>query len=126
MRKDLKHLSSLPFIAGLFLLLLNDFWFKELFHNSLTGKLSDFCGLFVFSIFWSVMLPKKKPLVFFATALLFIFWKSPYSNGLIKLFSDYLYPIERVVDLTALIALAILPVAWRVLDIQFRKLYFNP
>src|SRR4051794_546054 len=39
---------SAPFLLSLDLLLLNDQVGKDLFHNALTGKLSDFAGLFSF------------------------------------------------------------------------------
>lgn len=38
-------LANPVFISSLLLLLLNDFVFKPVYHNWLTGKLSDFCGL---------------------------------------------------------------------------------
>ena len=112
MSKDQQQFSSFPFITSLVLLLVNDFILKAYFHNFITGKLSDFCGLFVFVIFWSVWFPKAKGIVFFSTALLFVIWKSPYSQGFINHFSDLLFPIDRVVDLYDLTALLILPFAW--------------
>jgi len=112
MPKQHQQLTSLPFITSLFLLLINDFILKDYLHNFLTGKLSDFCGLFVFVIFWSVCFPKAKGPVFFATAFLFVLWKSPYSQGFINLFSDLIFPIDRVVDLSDLTALLISPFAW--------------
>ena len=44
-------LTSPGFVVGLSLLLLNDLFLKARFHNPLTGKLSDFAGLFVFPLF---------------------------------------------------------------------------
>jgi len=111
MQKELKQLTTLPFLICLSLLLLNDFFLKTIFHNYLTGKLSDVCGLFIFPIFWSVFFPKHKAQVFFATALLFSFWKSPYSNSFIEFFSTSFFPIQRIVDVSDLIALAMLPIA---------------
>ncbi len=126
MQKPLKHLSSIPFLAGLAILLVNDFILKERYHNFLTGKLSDFAGLFIFPIFWSVVFPKNKHLVFFTTAVLFVLWKSPCSESLINFFSYYFYPIYRVVDFTDLIAFASLPLAWKALQLRTLSLNFNP
>lgn len=122
----LKSINTIPFIFCLGLLFLNDFYLKEAYHNWLTGKLSDFCGLYVFASFWSALLTTQKKWVYFGTALLFILWKSPYAQGVIDLFSDYLYPIHRVVDISDLMAIAILPIAYW---LQFDKKYrveWNP
>lgn len=43
------------FIACLVLLILNDFYFKYACSNWLTGKLSDFSGLFVAGVFFSIV-----------------------------------------------------------------------
>ena len=49
-----KHIfTSYGFNITLAILLLNDFILKDLYGNWLTGKLSDFAGLFVFSLFFS-------------------------------------------------------------------------
>ena len=108
----LKSLVSLPFLVCLVLLIANDFYFKAVFHNTFTGKLSDFCGLFIFPIFWSALLPKRKLAIFILTGLLFIYWKSEYSSVFIEFFSTYFFTIGRVVDLTDLLALVVLPLAW--------------
>jgi hypothetical protein len=110
MKKDI--LKSPPFLIALFLLLLNDFVLKAVFHNWLTGKLSDFAGLFVFVLFWSALFPRYKKQIFFATALSFVIWKSPLSMPFIEFWSNNFYKIDRVVDYSDLIALIILPLAY--------------
>lgn len=95
------------------LLLLNDFILKRLYGNWLTGKLSDFAGLFIFSLFWSALFPKHKITVLGLTGLLFILWKSPFSQGIIEFWNGLeVLPVARVVDYTDLIALIVLPVAY--------------
>lgn len=126
MQKQLRPLLSIPFVLCLLLLLWNDFYLKATFHNFLTGKLSDFCGLFVFSIFWTVLFPGRKLFVFFSTALFFIYWKSPYSESFINAFSGHLFPIQRVVDITDLFALAVLPVAWYMVELPLKRMNLNP
>ena len=112
-RQPQKILLSPAFILCLFLLLLNDFFLKSYFHNALTGKLSDFAGLFVFPLFWAALFPKRKLFVFAATAVFFVFWKSPYSDSLIEFWNSLpLFRIERAVDYTDLAALTVLPLAW--------------
>ncbi|MNJ95478.1 hypothetical protein D3C87_131900 [compost metagenome] len=122
----LKPLTSLPFLICLALLMLNDFYLKEAFHNTFTGKLSDFCGLFIFSIFWSAFLPKRKLAIFILTGLLFIYWKSSYSSTFIEFFSTYIFPIQRVVDPTDLLALIVLPLAWYSLNSFTFSINFYP
>jgi len=112
MQKRLKPLISWPFILCLGLLLLNDFYLKAAYHNLLTGKLSDICGLFIFPIFWSVLKPKYTSGIFIGTALFFIYWKSECSQSFIDFFSATFFPIERTIDITDLLTLPILAAAW--------------
>ena len=111
MSERFKNLLSPFFIVCLVLLILNDFVLKAVYHNMLTGKLSDFCGLFVFPIFWSAVFPKHKGSVFMLTALLFVFWKSEYASGFIEMLRVP-FNIRRTVDPTDLIALPALLLAW--------------
>ncbi len=101
------------FIVSVVLLLLNDFFFKYYFHNFITGKLSDFAGLFAFPFFISIFLNKKIKEVYISVALFFIYWKSEYSQGLITVFHQLNFNIDRVVDYTDLIALTILPLSYK-------------
>ncbi|MBK7992883.1 MAG: hypothetical protein IPK14_05530 [Blastocatellia bacterium] len=109
----LEKLSSPGFLLALLLLLTNDFIFKPIFHNFITGKLSDFAGLFVFPIFWLALFPNRKKIIYFLTAFLFVFWKSFYSQALIDIWNSLeLLNIHRVVDYTDLFALLILLVSY--------------
>ncbi|HET6978998.1 MAG TPA: hypothetical protein VFI24_21880 [Pyrinomonadaceae bacterium] len=106
-------LGSSGFLIGLLLLLVNDFVFKEQFHNVFTGKLSDFAGLFVFPLFWTVFFPRKKLFIFVGTALLFVFWKSVYSQFLIEEWNSLpFFGVQRTVDYSDLSALLILPLSY--------------
>lgn len=125
-KAKLESLRHIPFIIGLMVLLLNDFYFKAEYSNWLTGKLSDFSGLFVFVLFWEALFPKKKLAIYWSTALCFILWKSSYTQGFIHLFSQCIYPINRVVDGTDLMALAVLPLAYYYKPIHRFKLKLNP
>lgn len=113
MKRDYNILTTLWFLIGLTVLLLNDFVFKELYGNWLTGKLSDFSGLFIFPLFWTALLPRYKNKVFWLTGILFIYWKSSYSEAFIESWNGLeLLTLSRVVDYTDLIALAILPLSY--------------
>ena len=126
MSVNFKRLTTLPFLISLFLLLLNDFYLKAAFHNAFTGKLSDFCGLFIFPIFWSVLFPGRKLSIYIFTALFFTYWKSSYSAPFIHLFSEYLFTIQRTVDLSDLFALIVLPLSWYAQSLPQKRTYFNP
>ena len=124
--RNLHILGSPAFLVGLFLLLANDFVFKAQFHNSFTGKLSDFAGLFVFPLFWSAFFPRRKALIFIATAVLFVFWKSTYSKFLIEGWNSLpFFGIYRTVDYSDLWALLILPPAYFYSDTSSRVLVPN-
>lgn len=111
--KSHKILLSPALLCGLFLLVINDFYLKARFHNDLTGKLSDFAGLFVFPLFFAALFPSKRFGIYVSTGIAFIFWKSPLSQGLIDLFNQLApFSIGRTVDLTDLIALSIIPVSY--------------
>ena len=83
MVRRLDALLAPPALGALALLLLNDFVLKPAFHNALTGKLSDFAGLFLFAVFWIAVFPRHRGLVVLATAAGFVFWKSPAAQPLI-------------------------------------------
>jgi hypothetical protein len=98
------------FIGSLAVLLINDLCFKPLFHNFITGKLSDFAGIIVFVFFWTALLPKYKKSFFIVTSLFFVLWKLPASQVLIDLWNALkIFPISRVCDLSDLSVLIILP-----------------
>ena len=112
MKRDLNLLTAPLFLAGLLLLLANDFLLKFVFHNALTGKLSDFAGLFVFPFFWAVLAPRRRLAVYLLTAAGFVFWKSSSSEPLIDLWNSLgLFGVRRAVDPTDLFALVVLPLS---------------
>jgi hypothetical protein len=101
------------FLLGLLVLILNDHVLKQQYHNVITGKLSDFSGLFIFPLFWATLLPKFRKLVYALTALLFIYWKSTWSQPLLDWLSVHHMPLMRVADYTDLIALSVLPISYQ-------------
>ena len=110
------------FLSSLALLLLNDLFFKYQFHNWLTGKLSDFAGLLVFSIFFITIFPSRKKLVLILIALLFCWWKSSLSTPLIYFLNTKSgIPINRVIDYTDLFALFILPLALYLKPVKYKE-----
>jgi hypothetical protein len=113
MKKENSILLSTGFLIGLFLLLLNDFYLKYTFGNWFTGKLSDVAGLFIFPLFIIALFPRIGKKAFWGTALFFIWWKSPWSQSVIEGWNSLnLFQLNRVVDYSDLLALAILPFAY--------------
>lgn len=105
-------LLSPLFLCGLLLLLLNDFYLKAQFGNFLTGKLSDFAGLFVFPLFWSAVFPRRKTFILVSTAAFFVFWKSPLSQAFIDFWNGLeIFRVGRTIDYSDLTALLLLPLA---------------
>ena len=101
------------FLICLLTLILNDFCFKYKFPGLITGKLSDFTGLFIFPYFLSVFFPRLKNLFYFGTGLFFVFWKLPLSDNLVNYINTFdLFFIHRVKDLTDLTAILILPLSY--------------
>ncbi len=93
------------FLFAVILLLCNDFYLKNLFGNTLTGKLSDFTGLFAFPFFFSCIFTTWKKIIHIATLFLFVWWKSSVSQPFIDFINGFGIPIGRVVDFTDNVAL---------------------
>lgn len=108
-------------------LIINDLYLKAACPCWLTGKLSDFTGLFVFVLFWARFFPRYRVSIYMLTALTFVWWKSPFSAGFIDSFSSVFYGIDRVVDATDLWALLVLPIAYFWIEKrEFRSLNMSP
>jgi hypothetical protein len=111
--RNLHILGSPGFLIGLLSLVVNDFVLKEQFHNGFTGKLSDFAGLLVFSLFWIAFFPRHKKFICISTTVLFVFWKSAYSRFFIEGWNSLpFFGIQRTVDYNDLWALLIVPLAY--------------
>lgn len=107
--KQQQKLAHPFFIVAILLLVLNDWVFKQTFANGLTGKLSDFAGLFAFPFFFAVFFPRNKISIYIVTCLAFLIWKSPSAEPFITLLNDLGVPAKRVVDLSDYWALLALP-----------------
>lgn len=106
--------TSYGFVAALAILILNDLVLKRVAGGWITGKLSDFAGLFVFPLFWTAIFPKHRLLIHCATAGVFVWWKLPVSEPFITSWNT-LSPLTvgRTVDVTDLVALTALAGAYR-------------
>jgi hypothetical protein len=101
----------LLFWLSAILLFCNDFIWKNSFHNTFTGKLSDIAGLSLWVLFWEAWLPVRFRLyLYLLSAVAFAWFKSPLSDTFLTVFH-----LGRVVDYTDLWALLV-----------FVPLYFLP
>ncbi|MCG2616136.1 hypothetical protein LZZ85_17700 [Terrimonas sp. NA20] len=130
MKRQYNLLLHPAFIISLFLLLLNDISLKYQFANAFTGKLSDFTGLFVFSLFCLTFLPLYKKSIALMAAILFAWWKSPLSTFFIEWWNGLPFiSITRVIDYSDLLALVVLPFAVVIAEknvnpvIKYKKLF---
>lgn len=107
-----KYLCSSFFIFFLTLLIVNDFYLKNYFHNYLTGKISDFAGLFIFPMFFCTFFERKKG-IYLICGITFIIWKLPISDNIIELWNSTMpYQVNRVIDYSDLLALTMLPLSY--------------
>ncbi|MBK1895132.1 hypothetical protein [Chryseobacterium paridis] len=105
------------FLVCLLTLFLNDHFFKHEFSNFLTGKLSDITGIIILPLLLTYIFPKLKTHSVWMSAVLFIFWKSGYSEGAISLYNQYaLIPITRVIDYSDLFVLLLLPIPYYIVQ----------
>jgi hypothetical protein len=111
-----QKLGNPVFIVSVFLLVLNDWCLKQAYSNCVTGKLSDFAGLFAFAFFVSAFFPKQAPKVYVLTGLLFMLWKSALIQPLIVSLNALGIPINRTVDFTDYVALIILPFSFYIFN----------
>lgn len=112
MKQAKQKLGHPIFILSLVLLLLNDWYLKAAHPSILTGKLSDFAGLFALPFLLGALFPKGSKFLHVLTALLFIAWKSPLVQPAIELANTWGIPLFRTVDFTDCIALLSIPLSF--------------
>ncbi|MDO9212903.1 MAG: hypothetical protein Q8Q54_14285 [Methylococcales bacterium] len=104
--------TTWPLLLSVSLLILNDHVFKYSFSGIVTGKISDFAGIFLIVLVLRDVFPKRVLETSVLVVGLFLYWKSPYSQALIEFINTY-SPLEfiRTVDYSDLVAFTIIPVA---------------
>ena len=105
-------LLSWPLLLSLATLVANDLYLKYAFPGLLTGKLSDFAGIFLVSYLAFGLWPRRRLVTSATIVVLFIVWKSPLSQPLIDAINA-LAPVRfaRVVDYWDLLAFSMMPLA---------------
>lgn len=108
------------FLGSVGLLAINDHVLKPVFNNGLTGKISDFSGLFALTVFAIALAPRFRFFSSASIALTFAWWKSPASSSLIDFWNSLeLFGIGRTQDYSDLVALS--AVAAALFYVQFRE-----
>lgn len=104
-----KYIINPIFISSLLILLINDLYLKYTYYNWITGKLSDVFGLIVFALFLTTFAQNYKKSIFIGTAILFSFWKTPYSQPIIDFWNSLqIIQFERTIDYTDIFCILIL------------------
>jgi hypothetical protein len=107
------YILNYLFVACLLILVVNDHYLKYAYGNWLTGKLSDMAGIILLPLLITYLFPSAKERSILISALLFTFWKSPFSQGLIVVYNRYAFiEITRVVDYTDLLVFSLLPLPY--------------
>ena len=117
--RDTNKIGHPLFIICVMTLILNDWYFKTTFHNSLTGKLSDFAGLFAFPYLLSILFPGRTLKVHVWTGTLFILWKSEFSQLIIEIINGLGIPVYRTIDFTDNVALLSIFISYFTLKFGF-------
>jgi hypothetical protein len=125
MNLKLQKLGNPIFLFSLALLILNDWFLKYTFHNTLTGKLSDFAGLLAFPFLCSALFPKQIKAIHISTFLIFIVWKSELSQPFIDVINYKTELINRVVDYSDYAAFISIPLSY-LLFIKVEKISLKP
>ncbi len=115
------------FILCVIILFFNDHFFKHMFANWLTGKLSDIAGIIILPLILTYVFPKIKTHSVWISALLFLFWKSPYSENIIRFYNHFaLIPITRIVDYSDVLVIVFLPAVYYMIkninSVEFLKI----
>ena len=103
------------FIISLILLIANDWYFKAAFHNEVTGKLSDFSGLFAFPFLFSILFHNQKKGIHLLTVIVLVLWNSQFSQCFIDSLNSLGLPVIRTIDFTDNIALLSIGFSYQVL-----------
>lgn len=110
------YLLNFVFLFCLLALLFNDHYLKHELSNWFTGKLSDITGIVVLPLLLAFLFPKLKQRAVWVSAVLFAFWKSPFSQGAIDFYNQFAFmQTSRVVDFTDLYVLIFLPIPFFVI-----------
>lgn len=128
------YLLASPFtVTALLLLILNDHYLKQYFPNFITGKLSDFVGLFIFPVFLYVLFGRflkhrltVEIIIAFSALFFIIIQIEIILTFIINFFEIVNLPKPNLVaDATDLIALIVLPFSYMLIKNTQLKNYIT-
>ena len=106
-------LTSPAFLLAIGVLAVNDWALKPTFGNWITGKLSDFAGLFALPLLCCAFFPARRKRVFALVAVALLLWKSPLVDPVLAAWNSLgVWHLGRVVDYTDYVALLALVPAY--------------
>jgi hypothetical protein len=112
-KRETIDLAHPAFVFALALLLANDLVLKAAYPGWVTGKLSDFAGLFALPYFLAWLWPSRRLALHIGVALAFVAWKLPVSRPLVDLWNAApWFDIARVEDVSDWIALPAVLASW--------------
>jgi len=111
------HLLNYVFIFCLVVLFVNDHYIKFNYSGWLSGKLSDAAGIIILPLILAYIFPKIGKMAVIVSALLFLFWKSEFSQALIDLYNQYSFvETSRIIDYSDLVVFVFLPVPYYIIN----------
>ena len=115
--RDKHWILNYVFLGCLILLFLNDHYFKYVYTSWFTGKLSDAAGIVLLPLLLVFLIPGLRRYSIALSGVLFVFWKSPCSQGLINFYNAHSFlPTSRVVDATDLYVLLLLTIPHYIIE----------
>jgi len=111
------HLLNYVFIFCLVVLFVNDHYIKFNYSGWLSGKLSDAAGIIILPLILAYIFPKIGKMAVIVSALLFLFWKSEFSQALIDLYNQYSFvETSRIIDYSDLVVFVFLPAPYYIIN----------
>ncbi|MBO9674522.1 MAG: hypothetical protein J7577_13825 [Sphingobacteriaceae bacterium] len=116
MLRNRYYILNYIFIVCVLILLVNDHYIKFSYTGWLSGKLSDVAGIIILPLIIAYIFPKLGKAAIAVSALLFLFWKSEFSQGMIDFYNQYSFiGTSRVIDYSDLLVFVFLPVPYYII-----------
>ena len=111
------YLLNYVFIFCIIILFANDHYIKFNYPGWLSGKLSDAVGIIILPLTLAYIFPKLGKMAIIVSAVLFLFWKSEFSQALIDLYNQYsVVETSRIIDYSDLLVFVFLPVPYYIIN----------
>jgi len=116
MLRNRYYILNYIFIVCVFTLLVNDHYLKFRHTGWLTGKLSDVAGIIILPLILVYIFPKFGKSAVALSAVLFLFWKSEFSQGIIDFYNQYSFiGTSRIIDYSDFLVFVFLPIPYYII-----------